>query len=214
MYIGRRVKEARRAAKLTQLQLAEAVGITQSTISELEKGESRATKHIARIAYACNVSVEYLEGLDDNPLPYEVASVSGFSKRALEIMRFVPEISMVQEGEWTETGVALNISEAALWPCPVKCGPDTFALRVEGLSMAPAFPPGTIIFVDPAVMPESGKKVIAFLEEENTATFKQYFAEDGAKYLKAMDPEWPSQYVEINGDCRIIGTVVFAGAET
>jgi len=121
---------------------------------------------------------------------------------------------MVQAGEWTETGVALNISEAALWPCPVKCGSDTFALRVEGLSMAPAFPPGTIIFVDPAVMPESGKKVIAFLEEENTATFKQYFAEDGNKYLKAMNPEWPSQYVKINGNCRIIGTVVFAGAET
>jgi SOS-response transcriptional repressor LexA len=214
MYVGRRVKDARRAAGLTQLQLAEAVGITQSTISELEKGESRATKHIARIAHACNVSVEYLEGLNDSPLPSGKTSVDGFKKSALKIMRFVPEISMVQAGEWTEAGNALDISDSKLWPCPVKCSDDTFALRVEGESMSPAFPPGTIIFVDPTVMPESGKKVIAFLEDENTATFKQYFAEDGGKYLKAMNPDWPSKYVEINGNCRIIGTVVFAGTET
>jgi len=42
MYIGQRVRSARKAAGLTQKELAEKVGIRQSTISELEKGESQA----------------------------------------------------------------------------------------------------------------------------------------------------------------------------
>lgn len=212
MYIGQRVRSARKAAGLTQKELAEKVGIRQSTISELEKGESRATTHIAKIAHACGVTVQYLEGLSDQMR--EPGSSLNAHHGSVDIVRYVPEISLVQAGEWTEVGMQLDTADAVHWPCPVKCSAGTFALRVEGPSMAPDFPPGTIIFVDPEVMPESGKKVVAFLEDENSATFKQYFEDGGKKYLKAMNPEWPAQYTEINGNCRIVGTVVFAGFET
>lgn len=211
MSIGSRVKKARRDAKLTKAGLAEAVGIKQSTISELERGLSRSTTFLALIAKACNVSTEWLEGISDNPHP-KSAGTSGMER--VDITRYVPEIDMVQAGEWTEVGLQQNLEDAIHWPCPVKCGPDTFALRVKGPSMLPDFPPGSIIFVDPGVRPESGKKVVACLEDENSATFKQYFEDSGRKYLKAMNPEWPSQYTEINGNCRVIGTVIFAGKET
>jgi len=215
MSIGGRVKLARKAAGLTQSDLAEKVGIKQSTISELERGDSRSTTHLALIAKFCSVSTEYLQGISDSSLPINYApDPSNLGGERLHVARYVPEISLVQAGEWTEVSVQQDLDSAVHWPCPVKCGPDTFALRVEGLSMSPDFPPGIIIFVDPEVQPESGKKVVAFLEDENTATFKQYFEDAGKKFLKAMNPDWPTQYTEINGNCRIIGTVVSAGFET
>ncbi len=80
--------------------------------------------------------------------------------------------------------------------------------------MAPYFPQGHIIFVDPEVVAISGKKVVAMLSDSNEATFKQYIEDGGQKMLKAMNPNWPEPYIAINGNCRIVGTVIFAGAET
>ncbi|GAB2798930.1 LexA family transcriptional repressor [Halomonas shantousis] len=128
--------------------------------------------------------------------------------------RHVPEISWVAAGCWTDVDECnVNLTDAPYWPCPVSCSENTFALRVEGDSMAPTFMPGTLIFVDPEVMPISGKKVVAIMTDTNQATFKQYIEDGGQKMLKALNPNWPQQYVPINGNCRIVGTVIFAGME-
>ncbi len=129
-------------------------------------------------------------------------------------IRYVPELSWVQAGDWTSIETSqIDVSEARQWPCPVQCSGQTFALRVKGDSMAPFFPQDFIIFVDPEVMPLSGKKVVAILSDSNEATFKQYIEDGGHRMLKAMNPNWPEPYVSINGNCRIVGTVIFAGAE-
>jgi transcriptional regulator with XRE-family HTH domain len=75
MSIGARVREARKAAKLTQQQLAAKVGIQQSTLSELENGESAGTGYVATMAAVLGVSALWLETgkgpqkLDSQPLP-------------------------------------------------------------------------------------------------------------------------------------------------
>lgn len=61
MSIGQRVREARKAAGLTQQQLAEKVGIKQSTLSELENGDSAGSGHLAAMAAALNVSALWLQ---------------------------------------------------------------------------------------------------------------------------------------------------------
>lgn len=61
MNIGERVREARKEKGMTQKDLASKVGITQPTLSDLEKGESTATSHIAKIASALEVSPLWLE---------------------------------------------------------------------------------------------------------------------------------------------------------
>jgi SOS-response transcriptional repressor LexA len=84
---------------------------------------------------------------------------------------------------------------------------------VEGDSMAPAFPRGMLIYIDPEIPPTSGRKVVAMCDDTRSATFKQYFEDGGHKYLKAMNPNWPEPYTPLNASCHIIGTVVFAGSE-
>lgn len=61
MSIGERVRKARKEKELTQDQLASKVGVRQSTISELEKGDSTSTTYIASIAAALGVSALWLE---------------------------------------------------------------------------------------------------------------------------------------------------------
>lgn len=127
-------------------------------------------------------------------------------------IRMVPVISWVQAGAWTEIGFSEeDVSSLESYPCPVPCGPLTYILRVIGDSMATEYNPGDMIFVDPEISPIHGDDVVALLLESGETTFKRLIEDGGRKYLKALNPSWPEQYLKINGNCSIIGTVVFSG---
>ena len=61
MSIGKRVREARKEAGLTQKQLADKVGVSQAALSELENGDSYGTTRLAAMASVLNVSALWLE---------------------------------------------------------------------------------------------------------------------------------------------------------
>lgn len=209
-----RLIEARRRAGLTQAEVARLSGMSQAAYQKLESGQSLSSRKLPGIARTLNVTAEYLEAGGEYPsrdTRTDTANVSPVTTGG----RSVPEISWIQAGEWTEVENVedVDLSDVRHWPCPVNCSSRTFALRVEGDSMSPDFPPGSIIFVDPEVPAISGKKVVAKLIDESKATFKQYIEDGDSKLLKAMNPSWPEPYVPINGNCMIIGTVVFAGTE-
>ena len=119
----------------------------------------------------------------------------------------LPVISWVQAGQWTEAREFP--ADAERLHCPLPCGPNTFVLRVAGHSMAPRFPDGDYIFVDPDVPAENGRFVV--VRRDDGATFKQLVEEDGRRYLKAANPDWPEPIVEIDADAAVCGVVVFQG---
>ena len=120
-----------------------------------------------------------------------------------------PLLSWVQAGGWTEAREPPAVAERL--HCPLPCGPDTFVLQVAGESMAPRFPDGEFIFVDPDVPPESGSFVVVRRTNDGAATFKQLVVEDGRRYLKAANPNWPEPIVEAEPDAAVCGVVVFQG---
>ena len=63
-----RVKKLRKASGEQQKELAEAIGATQATISDIENGR-RATSfdRLAAICEHYNISADYLLGLTDEP---------------------------------------------------------------------------------------------------------------------------------------------------
>lgn len=124
----------------------------------------------------------------------------------------VPVISWVQAGAWTEAGYTeVDLSVTENYPCPVACSPMTYILRVIGDSMITEYSPGDMIFVDPEVAASHGDDVIALMHETGETTFKRLIEDGGSKYLKALNPNWPEPYMKINGNCSIIGTVIFSG---
>ncbi len=55
-----RIKQARKHAGLTQRELADAVGVSQPVISQLEKGDNLQSVHLLKIAVACSVNAAWL----------------------------------------------------------------------------------------------------------------------------------------------------------
>jgi transcriptional regulator with XRE-family HTH domain len=67
----RRLRERRKAANLSQQELAGKLGVAQSYVSQLESGRSGppTIDRAYDLARACETSVDYLIGLTDNPGP-------------------------------------------------------------------------------------------------------------------------------------------------
>ena len=119
---------------------------------------------------------------------------------------------------WDQVGKGHDISEdlpppygTKLLRCPVECSPETFVLRVRGASMEPKFREGELIFVDPRAPVEHGKFVVVRLEESNEVTFKQLILEEGKKFLKTLNPDWPDRIVSVTPNTTLCGVIVFKG---
>src|SRR5690554_7083122 len=196
-----RVKAARKHAKLTQAALADAVGIKQASISELETGKSQSSTYNATIAKACGVDPVWLETGRGRMLPSESNVEPG-----PDIKGRVPLISYAHAGARCEIEDLYAVGDAEEWmPCPTSHGPRTYALRVRGESMfnpheRRSFRDGDIIFVDPDKVAENGSPVIAKLDDSQEATFKQLVIEGEERYLKALNPNWPDRIIRINGN--------------
>lgn len=205
MDIANRVREQRKALSLTQYQLAEQVGVAQNSIQKLESGETKNPRNIEALARALKCTPEYLRfGIGDSK------NINSNVSAGPSIKATAPLISWVQAGAWSEIS-EIKAYDAERYMCPVNCSDLTFVLKVQGVSMEPKFYEGDLIFVDPEAECIHGSYVVARLDDDNQATFKQLIIEGGHKFLKAANPNWPEQLIPINGNCTLVGKVVFAG---
>lgn len=96
--IGTRVKDARKAAKLTQKSLAASALVTQGAISQLERGDTKEpnAEMVLRIARACRVSVFWL--VFGEPYPRKT---SMYSAEAAALARAYDELTETQQAELT-----------------------------------------------------------------------------------------------------------------
>lgn len=212
-----RLKAARRHAQLNQAELAERAGITQTSISDLERGKSKATAHVAKIASVCGVDALWLSEGKGQMIRSASTATDEPSNVAMaaqpNMMYRYPVISWVAAGAWAEAvepyppGFSdhYEMSEYAAK------GP-AFWLEVKGDSMTSpigqSVPEGSLILVDTEADAYSGKLVIAKLSNSDKATFKKLVEDGGRRFLKPLNPTWPMEVCE--DDCRIIGVVVRA----
>lgn len=212
-----RLKAARRHAKLNQGELAAKAGITQTSISDLERGKSKATAHVVKIAEACGVSAKWLSDEIGPMLAPGSTSSSGESNvspaaQPTKSFRY-PVVSWVAAGAWAEAvePYPAGISDTYEFSEYDSKGP-AFWLTVKGDSMtAPAgqsITEGTLILVDTEAEVAPGKLVVAKLPDSNEATFKKLVSDGGRLFLKPLNPSYPIEAVDEN--CRIVGVVVQA----
>lgn len=70
--VGTRLKEQRLRSKLTLLQVANAIGVTEATVQRYESGEIKNIKHetIYELAKLLQCTPAYLMGWEERPLPF------------------------------------------------------------------------------------------------------------------------------------------------
>jgi len=229
MHIGDRIREKRKKLKLTQAQVGEFFGISSVSVSEWESGKSKPDQEkLAPLARLLKTSVNFLlEGRSDVPVEpiYTTAERRWLKRRADDIIEEygegyrtlgkLPLISDVQAGNWSEIVDNFQPGDAEDWiPCPFKHGSNAFILRVAGYSMYnpggdKSYAPGEFIAVDPQVEPLNKRMVVAKIDHEERATFKQLIVEpDGTHLLMALNPSWPNRIMPMPPDSRIVGVVI------
>lgn len=209
--INIKISSRRKELGLSQADLARAIGVSRGSVNKWEKGDiSIKGDNLSALARILKCDVNWLLN-GQGSLTSNSSEISNVTAGP-ELQGLYPVISWVQAGDWTAIH-EINVLDAIHYPCPVKCSDKTFLLKIQGMSMSPKFDEGDLIFVDPAVEPINGKYVVARLDDENEATFKQLIIEGGHKFLKAANPAWPTQIQPINGNCTIVGVIVFVGRE-
>lgn len=205
-----RLREARKNAKMTQVELAKAVNTTQGSISDLESGRNKSTTMLAQIANTLKVSPTWLAtgqgqmttrpSLDELKLKAEAIKVKDTQSDVLSMARPVPVLSWVAAGSWSESN-AVGVDDAFDWlPRPLGLSEQGFALIVRGESMLPDFRPDDYIYVEPNVLAialKSGDLVVVQKADgsQAEATFKQLIIGETSDdmYLKPLNPNWHEQ---------------------
>jgi SOS-response transcriptional repressor LexA len=215
-----RLRVARVDARLTQAQLADKIGVSQTAINKIEIGATLKPRNLLEIASALNVDPTWLSRGEKRIILNEKNHIGGLNRRSSVIIKntssdkiehlMMPVISWVQAGTWCESVLFSTIEDefTEWYPCPEKHSPQAFALKVRGESMYPDFIDGDIIYVDPEVKAENGSCVIIIQNGDTEATFKQLIVDGSNRYLKALNPNWPTQFIEVLPDARICGVVI------
>jgi len=203
--LSKNIKSRMKDLGLTQNELAELAEISQVTVHKLVSGKINKTARIIELAKALKCDPDWLLN-GTEPRYSEANTITPLNK----LTGLYPVLDWVQAGNFSAIN-EVHRADADHYPCPVKCSDRTFLLKVRGQSMAGTFNEGELIFVDPEVEALNGKYVVARLDDENEATLKQLIIEGGHKFLKATNPDWPNKILPINGNCTIVGVVIFAG---
>ncbi len=226
--VGRQLDALMRASPAlgTQEKLAKRTGIGQTTIGRIRRGEVNATAdNLRAIAEAFHVSVGYLYGEEESRTrrAADAEDFTALRKSGAEQANTVsvptrgklPLISWVQAGAWGDIVNNFAPGDAEEWiPCPFNHGPGAFILRVVGHSMYnpggdKSYAPGEYIAVDPSAEPLNKRMVVARLDHEEKATFKQLVVDhEGTMMLQALNPGYVPRIMTMPPGSVIAGVVI------
>lgn len=151
----RNLKAARKAKGLTQIEVADLIGLSQSAYSYWENGKARIdNESLAKLSSLFGVSVDYLLGKDDFP---DAVRIPVFSRVAAGI----PIEAIEDIVDWEEIPRALCSGER-----------QYFALRVSGDSMWPDYLQDDTVIVRRQDTCESGDDCVVYVNSTD-ATLKQ-----------------------------------------
>lgn len=156
--IGQRIKNARKNASLTQLELAEKTKLSRSYIGDIEKDRyNPSVSTLELIAAATGVSAsKLLSTSGKTPTPPRGVRIPILGK----VVAGIPLEAITDIDGWEEISPKMAASG------------EYFALRIKGLSMEPKLHEGDIVIVKRQSDVESGDTAIILVDGED-ATVKQ-----------------------------------------
>ena len=212
---GDRIRQARKAAGLTQQQVADTVGVTKSSVAQWESGQTKNLRgeNLVKASKVLGTNPEWLISGHGPMRPEDSSgrapSTGSNVEPAPGELRWVPLISWVEAGWGAEAIAHLGPGETEEWfPCIARCSPQTFALRVRGDSMLPDYREDEIVFVDPVLEPRHRDEVVVCNEQNGEATMKQILIEGDRTYLQALNRDYPERIRLMTPEDRFCGVVI------
>ena len=175
MDLKERIKNSRMAAKMTQEELAKAVGKTRNAVAQWESGTAHPRPNtLEDIAGALKVSLEWLLLGDKNAGEYDSRQISG--RPAIKLIPVYGQAVAGINGEFAFDGKKLFEV-----PCPPQLlnVENAYGVEVAGDTMSPRYEDGEIVYIDTLRRVKKGDYVVAqiMMREEDsfpTAFIKRF----------------------------------------
>jgi SOS-response transcriptional repressor LexA len=179
------------------------LGLSDKAVKKWLDGESKPTiSKLKLIADILNTTVEHL--IYGEPALETLIVENGDLTKANGVD--IPLIDWIAVNDFISVESFKGEIEA-YYPCPVKNGKNTFALKVKNLSMYPEFLPDEIIYIDPAVTAKDSSFVVVSWLDKREATFNQLKLIGTKRYLQSVNQSMPN-LIEMPSDAVIAGVVI------
>ena len=170
--LAERLREARKAAGMTQKALGEAVGISQAAIQKIETGKASQTTKLLEIATALRVRPEWLSSGDgmmkksNNTYAESVRSNPEIFRINILDLDFSAGPGIVNQ-DFVEILHSVEYAPAeARHMFDGRKAENIRIINVRGDSMSGTIEPGDLLFVDISVKSFDGDGIYAFLYDE------------------------------------------------
>lgn len=173
-----RLREARKAKGLTQVEVSRIIGISQNGYSDWETGKNRVdARSLGRLAELYGVTVNYLLGIDENDAPAKGVRIPVLGSVAAGIP--IDAIQDIVDYEEIDADMA--------------AAGEYFGLRIKGSSMEPRIREGDVVIVRRQEEAETGDTVVVLVNGDS-ATVKRIKIEPNGIALIPNNPAYDTRF--------------------
>jgi len=205
---GRRLAEVRKKHRITQQQLADALGVHVTTVAKIESSVRKPSfELLTKIAGFFNVSLDYLLGKTDDPRPL----LEGIGTQLYPEENFIeiPVYNGARAGNEGAYPDGSTIIEYVKIPRDIN---GKFGVKVFGDSMEPEIKSGDVVVVNPDAPYGNGDRVVIVLGDpyfvEPAAVVKIYREQRGVRYLQSLNEVYAPIILAGHVQVHFVGKVV------
>jgi len=215
MSIGEKIKKRRLELNLTQKELADAVGITEATLSRYENNLRIPNADILKkIATILKTDMDYFVDIPQSQPTSQAWHIDEVVKKFLEnnpdvrpVGKLVPVpiIGTVRAGSDGSLACEEYLGSELVELDTVKDG-DYFFLRVKGDSMYPEIFEGDLVLVRKQPDVESGELAVVIVNGDE-GVVKKVIKKENAIVLQSLNPKYEPIVITEGQDFMIVGKV-------
>ena len=191
-----RVRSRRKELGLSQKDLADATGLSQTTISDIERGRNDGSREVVALAKVLRVQPQWLAyGL----LPKELGMDETGYDNIVQGIRIpitknnrVPVVGTAQlgdDGYWAEMDYPTGHGDGFV---EFYCRDDNaYAVRCRGDSMMPRIRNGEFVVVDTKATPLPGDDVLVKHADGRVMVKRYLYERDGMIHLMSINSQFP-----------------------
>lgn len=197
--LAQRLRAARQAMtpEITQRDVAKRLNLSPSAINLWEAGKTEPSAlALAELSRWYHVSIDWLLGVDSNSNNKQTIVVDN-TEAVIHTVPIVPPSAIAR---WHLDSASELLQTSIAYP-----GQTAAAILVSSDAVTSICPAGCFAVVSNAYVPESGKIVLALINNASEPVLRKYVREGGDSFLVADDTRFPTHCM--NDGVRIVGLV-------